>query len=155
MILTISIDELLLSADEDHSDGVGEKVKLKDKNEAQALTLSLFMTMKNQLGANMAKAIIFKCALQAGIPLSQAGIPLSQAAKRDSASVVDSVDIQMLHEKIVSFTNTTMDFIIMQIPNRNTESILKNCRVIHQKIKKFDATKSASQVTVFASFIKM
>ena len=148
MILTISIDELLLSADEDHSDGVGEKVKLKDKNEAQALTLSLFMTMKKQLGANMAKAIIFKCALQAGIPLSQ-------AAKRDSASVVDSVDIQMLHEKNVSFTNTTMDFIIMQIPNHNTESILENCKAIHQKIKKFDATKSASQVAVFASFIKM
>lgn len=48
-----------------------------------------------------------------------------------------------------------MDFVITQIPNDNTESILENCKAIHHKIKKFDATKSASQVAVFALFIKM
>lgn len=95
MILTISIDKLFnnLSDDEDNSDGLDEQVRLKDENEAQALTLPLFMTMKKQLGVNIAKAIIFKCA-------TGAGIPLSAALKKDSVSVVDSIDIEMLRKKL-------------------------------------------------------
>ncbi|KAG2190369.1 hypothetical protein INT46_008030 [Mucor plumbeus] len=120
---------------------------INTENEALAVTTALFKTIKRKF-TEKTKSIILKAA-------NQAGVKLFEPAVRDSSTCIDFIDIKMLKKKVLSLNNTTNIYSIIQVPNKTDLDILDNCKEVHQKIQKFNTTKAASQVAMFASLLKI